>query len=499
MIDQEVTAGRLERRHLRRGAVLSALFHLSPLLILFLGSFSLLHIITPPPEPLPAQEKAGAAPPAPADRAAEGAAADGERGADAPTRPPLSVEIEIVFDTPRPADGTAPLAERRAAARPEAPVASAPAAVGPATDGAPPEKPTSGGPATPEPSRPSAAPAPHAPAPPPLPTQTAAAPAATADILAALRTGDSRLTQITTTPETAGETRDAARLATKAETFTRAAALGYAHARYNLAVMGLRGEGPTVAPEAAKDMLRRAALAGHADAALLAAYLAMWGTDGTPDFVTAHAMLALAEHAGKAAAAETRSRLAERMLPGEVGSAQLLAREWTRLAEAGSGDIDGRREEQLLDAAAAGDLEATQRSLASGANADESGPDSRTPLITAAWRGFPSLTRALLERGADPDLPDSDGKTPLHWAAINGRTDVTPILTAAGAAVDPRDGSGMTPLMRAAWNGHAATVRQLLAAGADPTVRDRQGRSALDFARSERHREIVTILTARGG
>ena len=125
------------------------------------------------------------------------------------------------------------------------------------------------------------------------------------------------------------------------------------------------------------------------------------------------------------------------MLPGEIGSAQLLFREWARLAEAGSGDIDGRREEMLLEAAAAGDLEATQRLLASGANADESGPDSRTPLITAAWRGFPSLTRTLLDRGAAPDLPDSDGKTPLHVAASTGKKELVEALIQRGPTSRP--------------------------------------------------------------
>jgi len=544
MIDSTATAKRLERRDIRRGAVLSALVHLSPLLFFLFGSFTLIRVVDPPPnsrhaESQPAesqptdaqladsvlQETAAAVVSAPAARApttdANGRKPPERSGTpDTDGQPPQPIRVEIVFDLPRPRDRAERPTDGQRDVRPEDRFAgdgdSVAAAAGGATSRAPdtarppdlrkspPSAParrpgtgTAGSDAppekTPEAETDSARP------PPALPGLTAAAPATVVDILADLRARDRRLAQVTTPPAGAAGPTEAARLKKKADRFARAAALGYAHARYNLAAMLLRGESQPPAQRDARDMLRRAAFAGHGDAALLAAYLAMWGDAGKPDFVTAHAMLSLAARAGKAEAVDARQRLAQRMLPGEVGSARRLYLEWASLSDARPNGANGRGEKGLLAAAASGDLETAQLSLAGGANADARGTDSRTPLITAAWRGFPKMTRALLDRGADPDLADADGRTALHWAAINGRAEVAPILTDAGAKVDARDEAGLTPLMRAAWNGHVSLVRHLLANGADPALRDRRGRSALDLARGEHHGEIAALLAARGG
>mmetsp|Transcript_112332 Transcript_112332/g.324480 ORF Transcript_112332/g.324480 Transcript_112332/m.324480 type:complete len:207 (-) Transcript_112332:286-906(-) len=124
-------------------------------------------------------------------------------------------------------------------------------------------------------------------------------------------------------------------------------------------------------------------------------------------------------------------------------------------------------EQQLLRAAADGDIREAERALAYGAciearrpirlrcprqTAGEVTDAGLTPLMYAAKSGCVAMCRLLLARGARLDVMDEDGWRPLHFAAAFGNAD------ACGALVD---------------------------AGADATAVDEQGLSAMDYVPGE--------------
>jgi len=82
----------------------------------------------------------------------------------------------------------------------------------------------------------------------------------------------------------------------------------------------------------------------------------------------------------------------------------------------------------LFDAVQRGDEAEVQRLLDEGADANELGPDQRTPLIEAAALGKVALLRLLLERGAEPRWKDATEETALLKAAANGQRGAYEVL-----------------------------------------------------------------------
>ncbi|MHA1114159.1 MAG: hypothetical protein ACTSRY_06600, partial [Alphaproteobacteria bacterium] len=85
----DATTRKMERRHIRRGALLSALLHLLPVLLLIAGSFTLLRLVETPASTDPAPETASDAKPVPAPHPTPPAKPSNDRsegGADRATR-----------------------------------------------------------------------------------------------------------------------------------------------------------------------------------------------------------------------------------------------------------------------------------------------------------------------------------------------------------------------------------------------------------------------------
>ena len=66
--------------------------------------------------------------------------------------------------------------------------------------------------------------------------------------------------------------------------------------------------------------------------------------------------------------------------------------------------------------------------LEAGADANELGPERRTPLIEAAAHGRLAMIRLLLERGAEPAWKDALDETALLKAAANGHREAYQLL-----------------------------------------------------------------------
>lgn len=169
--------------------------------------------------------------------------------------------------------------------------------------------------------------------------------------------------------------------------------------------------------------------------------------------------------------------------------------------------------ENLFDAVCLREVEVARQFLDEGADPDDCGGRSRTPLFTAVEGDLemtrlliehgadvnakvdygytvlmnavsvterdPEIVRLLLKSGADVNARTSDGYTPLHCAIdvdfeANAPECVRGVLTAliqAGADLEARQHWGWTPLVRAVMEGIAIEeVEVLLEHGANPFV-----------------------------
>lgn len=82
----------------------------------------------------------------------------------------------------------------------------------------------------------------------------------------------------------------------------------------------------------------------------------------------------------------------------------------------------------LYEAVRRGDEAEVRSLLEAGADANELGPEQRTPLIEAASQGNVSLLRLLLQHGAEPGWKDAMDETALLKAATYGHRDAYGVL-----------------------------------------------------------------------
>lgn len=133
------------------------------------------------------------------------------------------------------------------------------------------------------------------------------------------------------------------------------------------------------------------------------------------------------------------------------------------------------------------------------------------------------LEALLAKRPELAQIRQVDGSSMLHEAAINGAVEVMKVLVQAGAALDAKNEKGHTALDRAMIHNQIDAARFLIDRGAacdiltavkcgaaqhvarlidsDPSLlqtSDLDGRSPLQSAMMLGHKEIVTLLLARG-
>jgi ankyrin repeat protein len=130
--------------------------------------------------------------------------------------------------------------------------------------------------------------------------------------------------------------------------------------------------------------------------------------------------------------------------------------------------VAGTAQEQLWDAARAGDTLALGKALAAGASIDSL--DVRT---------------------------NPNGRRALNWAAWDNRPDAVRFLVAKGATVNLANRTGFTPLHHAAENGSLEAAQALLHSGADPTRPNNMGETPAEVARRRMHPDVAAAIEAK--
>jgi ankyrin repeat protein len=154
---------------------------------------------------------------------------------------------------------------------------------------------------------------------------------------------------------------------------------------------------------------------------------------------------------------------------------------------------------ELIEAVKAGDIDATRKLLAAGADVNFRDSEGATLLMTAAHTGNLAMVMTLIDAGADVNACDERGWTPLMKAAYNadldrGFADVAQALIDAGANVEAPIIYGIRPLMLAAGYGETAVVETMLKAGADVMARNEGGLTALMMVKQKHYVDVINLL-----
>ena len=188
--------------------------------------------------------------------------------------------------------------------------------------------------------------------------------------------------------------------------------------------------------------------------------------------------------------------------------------------------------EELLTAAALGDLSRGREALAALADVNTRDHKGRTPLLLAAAADHVEMAQLLVAEGGDPNAMDHRHDTPWLVTGVTGSVAMLEVLLPAGADLTIRNRYGGVSVIPASERGHVEYVRRvvqtgidvnhrndivwtalleavilgdgsetyaeiiriLLAAGADPSIGDREGVTALEHAERLGHTRLVDVL-----
>jgi len=130
------------------------------------------------------------------------------------------------------------------------------------------------------------------------------------------------------------------------------------------------------------------------------------------------------------------------------------------------------------------------------------GAGAAEDLVKAAAKGDLAAVQSLLAAGTDVNSADSKGHTALMEAARTGKADVVQALIKAGANLDAQSQDGWTAAMRAIMAAQAGTLRLLTEAGADISKTNNKGQTAfliaMEYGTANVKPDIVPILAKAG-
>jgi ankyrin repeat protein len=160
-------------------------------------------------------------------------------------------------------------------------------------------------------------------------------------------------------------------------------------------------------------------------------------------------------------------------------------------------------DQELIRAAAIGDLDSVRRLLGEGAGVEARDERRRTALLAATQGNHVEVARLLIAAGADVNAKDDIEDSAYLLAGAEGYLEILRLTLAHGADLASVNRYGGTALIPACERGHVETVRALLATEIDVDHVNKLGWTALLEAvilgaGGPRHQEIVRLLIAAG-
>ncbi len=127
----------------------------------------------------------------------------------------------------------------------------------------------------------------------------------------------------------------------------------------------------------------------------------------------------------------------------------------------GCGNVD----EQLVNAAQKGDLEAVKQAIADGANLDMKEKWTGRALLHQIWSK--EVAEILILNGANIEVKNRAGYTPLFMMHGNDRKEIVKLLIESGANVNAVGSDGLTPLLNSIKHGQMSVIQLLIDKGAN--------------------------------
>jgi uncharacterized protein len=170
-----------------------------------------------------------------------------------------------------------------------------------------------------------------------------------------------------------------------------------------------------------------------------------------------------------------------------------------------SDDNEKVKNQKLIAAVVANDLEAVKKAIRDGSDIEERSPvlggfnDHHTPLLIACKQDNAEIVAELLKAGADANATEPTfGAVPLHKATYNGLDKNTQLLVdQPGIDLDFQGyTNGYTPLHDALWHGFEKCAMILIKAGARLDLKGHDGKLPVDIAREvfEKDHPIFKLL-----
>lgn len=171
-------------------------------------------------------------------------------------------------------------------------------------------------------------------------------------------------------------------------------------------------------------------------------------------------------------------------------------------------DAGGRnyrqKDEQLLEAIEAGQLDKVKQLVSSGIQLNtvlhsKARQESTTILGTAAYEGQLEILKYLVSCNVALNYQDPCmSRNALHWACMGGHCDVVEFLLRNQIDVNCQDRDNVTPIIRAAIAGSSLIVQELIKNGANVNQCDRLHSTALHYASFHGKSQIVKQLICAG-
>ncbi len=167
------------------------------------------------------------------------------------------------------------------------------------------------------------------------------------------------------------------------------------------------------------------------------------------------------------------------------------------------------KNEELLHAAAEGQVDRVRALIADGANVNAIDNNGLPVLVVAIAFNQTEVIKILIDSGADVNIRYlQDKHTPLFAIALSGSDEalkdeptaltIAQMLIAAKANVNISDSDGITPLEFVATMGYSTVAQALIAAGAKVNAQDRDGLTPLHIAALNNNLETREVLLKAG-